>query len=253
MPPDPAFEALDRTTCRLVGVAEAREVTGESSARRLLHAGPPLAPAELPGPMRGAVLGALVFEGEAADVREAAHLLDTGEVELVPCHELGGVGAMAGVVSPSMPVVVVASSTGQTTFSPLNEGLGRALRFGTNDADTVERLRWLRRVVLPVLDRGIAGSPEVELTGLQAEALRRGDECHNRNVAATAALLVRLAPGMVRENEDRGEVAAVIEWGSQNPHFFLPFSMASAKAVAMAAHGFPGSPVVTAVAANGVV
>lgn len=250
---DPAIEALDRTTAGLVGIAEAREVTGITSPRLLLHAGPPLTRGdEVPGPIRGAVVAALLFEGEARDVREAQGILDAEEVELTPCHHVRGVGAMAGVVSPHMPVVVASSPDGVTSFSPMNEGLGRAMRFGTHDDQTVRRLRWMRSVLLPVLDRAVKAGAPIELTEIQAEALRRGDECHNRNVAATAALLLRLAPALVRSNKETADVADVLDWASSNPHFFLPFSMAAAKIVATSAHGVTGSPIVTAIAANGV-
>lgn len=249
---DPAIHALDTTTSELVGIAQAKEVTGVSTPRRLLHAGPPLALCDLPGPMRGAVLAALLFEGVAGDVDEAERSLDAGDLELIPCHHLGGVGAMAGVVSPSMAVVVTSGSSSTTTFSPVNEGLGRAMRFGTHDEPTIQRLRWLRDSLLPVLDRGVRSVSPIELTELQAEALRRGDECHNRNIAATAALLVRLAPGLIRSNSDAAASAEVLSWASANPHFFLPFSIAAAKAVASSAHGVAGSPIVTAIAANGV-
>jgi Protein of unknown function (DUF1116) len=249
---DPAIDALDRTTVDLVGIAEAREVTGESSPRRFLHAGPPMSLDQLSGPMRGAIVAALIFEGEARDVGEAEQIVDSGDVELMPCHQRNGVGAMAGVVSPHIPVVVVTTPNGDASFSPLNEGLGRAMRFGTNDEATIKRLEWMRLLLLPILDRAVRAGGTIELTGLQAEALRRGDECHNRNVAATAALLLRLAPELVRANTDAAAVAEVLTWASGNPHFFLPFSMAASKAVASSAHGFTGSPIVTAIAANGV-
>ena len=246
-----ALKALDTTTVALIGVRPAAEVVTFTSRTHLLHAGPPLRMEELPGPMRGAVLGALVFEGIAATLADSEKLVSSGSVSISTCHAAGGVGAMAGVVTPTMPVVVVEGSTGRRAFSPLNEGLGRALRFGSNADDVLARLSWIRDIAAPILDASIRVTPPIDLTELQAEGLRRGDECHNRNVATTCALVLRLAPAIARVAPS-GEVAAsVIEYAAANPHFFLPFSMAAAKAIGDAAANFAGSSIVTGISANG--
>jgi hypothetical protein len=249
---DPRLEsvnALDQTLVQLEGVRAAGEVIPAVSRRRYLHAGPPLALEELPGPMRGALLGALVFEGEAKDVDQAEALLASGAVEIEPCHDHGCVGAMAGIVSPRMPVVVAGAGS-RRAFSPLNEGLGRALRFGSNDRQTLERLEWLADACGPALDRAIRASEPIDLTEMVAEGLRRGDECHNRNVASTASLMGRLAPA-IAEAGPGAEAARVLAYGFGNRHFFLPFSIATGKLLADAAQGVEASPVVTAMCGNG--
>ncbi|QKW09683.1 DUF1116 domain-containing protein [Streptomyces sp. NA04227] len=233
-------------------VRRAGDVTDAVGPRRFLHAGPPLGQDDLVGPMRGAVLGALVLEGEAGDLREAAELLDSGEVTLAPCHSAGAVGAMAGVVSPRMPVVEVEGADGKTAFAPLNEGLGEALRFGASGPRVLDRLRWMGEVLAPVLDDALAAVDGIDVAAAQAEGLRRGDECHNRNVASTAALVARLAPAVVRVAPDTETAAAVLEFLSGNPHSFLSFSMAAGKVIGDAAHAAGGAPgLVTAVCANG--
>lgn len=254
-PSDPIGETLaafDQTTATLVGVVPAGEVSDAVGRRRYLHAGPSLALGDVPGPMRGAITGALVFEGEAESLEDAAELLDDGDLEVDTCNDAGAVGAMAGIVTPGMPVMLVESDTGSTAFSPLNEGLGRALRFGANGPEVLGRLRWLRDVVAPLLDRAVDHAGGVEITELQAEGLRRGDECHNRNVASTAALLARLAPHVIRSAPAREDAAAAMEWAASNPHFFLPVSMAAARVVATSAHDVPGSPIVTTICGNGI-
>jgi len=249
---DQALEALDRTTVRLAGVRPAGEVSAEVGPRRFLHSGPPIGLEEAPGPMRGAIIGGLVLEGEADSVEDAAAIVDAGEVELAPCHEAGAVGAMAGIVTPRMPVVVAESADGsRRAFAPLNEGLGKALRFGSYDEATLERLRWLAGTAGPVLDAAIGASEEIDLTELVAEGLRRGDECHNRNVATTATLVARLAPGAVR-TASRDDAAEVLAYAAGNRHFGLSFSISTAKVLADAAGHLPDSPIVTAMAGNGV-
>lgn len=244
-----SVDALDQTEVRLEGIRPAGEAIPWLAPRRYLHAGPPLALDELPGPMRGALLGALVFEGEAEELDEAAALLDSGAVEIEPCHDHGCVGAMAGIVSPRMPLVVVGSGE-RRAFSPVNEGLGKALRFGSNDPDTLGRLEWLADMCGPALDQAIRASEPIDLTEMVAEGLRRGDECHNRNVASTAALMGRLAPA-VAATQPGADAARVLAYGFGNRHFFLPFSIATGKLLADAAHGVEGSPVVTAMCGNG--
>lgn len=245
-----ALDALDSTGVTAIGVRPARQVTDAVGRRRYLHAGPPLGAAAMVGPLRGALIGALMLEGEARSPEEAAGILDRGDLELASCHDDGGVGALAGVVTPSIPVVIMETDVGTRAYSPLNEGLGHALRFGSYDPATLERLRWMSAVAGPVLDGAISAVGGLDMVELWAEGLRRGDECHNRNVASSAAVLARLAPTIVAA-ADRNEAVDVLGYMGANPHFFLALSIAAAKAVADVTHvaGDPG--VVTAMSSNG--
>ena len=245
-----AIAALDETRVKAVGVRPAGEVTGAVGARRYLHAGPPLGGSDIVGPLRGALIGALILEGEADSPEAAAGILARGELELASCHDNGGVGAMAGVVTPSIPVVVMETDCGSGAFSPLNEGLGRALRFGSYDSGTLERLRWMSAVAGPVLDAAIGAVDGLDMVELWAEGLRRGDECHNRNVASSAAVLARLAPA-ITAGADRQDAVDVLSYVAANPHFFLAFSIAAAKAVADVAHRTEEPGVVVAMSSNG--
>jgi len=245
-----ALAALDETRVTAIGVRPAAEVTGAVRARRYLHAGPPLDGSDIVGPLRGALIGALMLEGEADSPEAAAGILARGDLELASCHDNGGVGAMAGVVTPSIPVVVMETDRGSRAFSPLNEGLGRALRFGSYDAGTLDRLRWMSAVAGPVLDAALGAVEGLDMAELWAEGLRRGDECHNRNAASSAAVLARLAPAIVA-GADRRDAVDVLSYVSANPHFFLAFSIAAAKAVADVAQATGDPGVVVAMSSNG--
>jgi hypothetical protein len=243
------LEALDTTQAFLRGVRPAAAVTDAVSSRQYLHAGPPVDLQDLAAPMRGAVVAALLFEGEASTPEEAGAIIDAGDLSLRPCHEVAGVGAAAGVVSPGIPVVVAASSDGRTAFAPLHEGAGPSVRYGAFGPETLGNLRWLADELAPALDAAIAGSGPIELTALQAEGLRRGDECHNRSVASSAALALQLAPVIAAA---RGSSAsALLTALAANGQFFLSFSMAAAKVVGDAAHAIGCTGLVTAIAANG--
>lgn len=250
-----AFERFLAAQPVLVDIAPARDaIAAMAAGRRLvLHAGPPIAWRDMCGPMQGAILGAAVFEGWADSVDAARALVDRGAIELAPCHHHAAVGPMAGIICPSMPLVVVDNATaGNRAYSNLNEGLGKVLRFGANSPEVVERLRWQRDVLAPALRAALARTGPIELKPLMAQALAMGDEVHNRNAAATALLFKRLAPAFVGGKVDPDAAAAALAFIAGNDHFFLNLSMAACKAMLDAAHGVPGSSLVTVMARNGV-
>ncbi|MET8156939.1 DUF1116 domain-containing protein [Sphaerisporangium sp. NPDC005289] len=234
---------------RLVGVRPAREVL-DLPPRTFLHAGPPIEWERASGPMRGALIGAAVFEGLAADAEEAERLLVSGGVRLDPCHHHRTVGPMAGVVSPSMWMFeVVDEEHGGTAYCSLNEGLGKVLRYGAYGPEVVERLRWMGEVLGPVLAAALALTGPVDLRSLIAQALQMGDELHNRNRAATSLFARELAPSVV--DASPAHAASVLRFINGNDHFFLNAGMAAGKVSADAARGVPGSSLVVAMARNG--
>ncbi len=247
-------EALSRLLAAqplLLDVRPASEAMG-LVGRTLLHSGPPIAWDRMCGPVRGAIVGAILFEGWAASAEEAEALADSGGVEFEPCHHHAAVGPMAGVVSPSMPVVVVENAAaGTRAHATLNEGLGKVLRFGAYDASVLDRLRWFRDVLGPTLSAALQASGPIDLRSLTGQALQMGDEGHNRNIAATSLFVRMLAPWIVRTT-DTATAAGVLDFLRANDHFFLNLSMAACKSALDAAHGIPGSSVVTAMSRNGV-
>ncbi len=237
----------------LVGVARAAEVIPDLDDRTFLHAGPPIGWEDMTGPMRGAAIGAALFEGLAGTPDEAAARLAAGEVRFSPNHEHDSVAPMAGIVSPSMPVWVVENEAGgNRSFCPVNEGMGRVLRFGAYHPEHVDHLVWMRERMLPVL-RTVLEMREapIDLRSLIAQALQMGDESHNRHKAGSALFLREVAPALVAADHASGDVAAVAADLSGNEIGFLNPTMAAAKAVMDAAAGIPGSSVVTAMTRNG--
>lgn len=236
----------------LVNVEPAATAIAGLTGRMLLHSGPPIAWERMCGPMRGAIIGATLFEGWASSAEAAERLAESGGIAFDACHHHGAVGPMAGVVSPSMPVVVVENTAaGNRAFATLNEGLGKVLRFGAYDDSVLERLRWFRDALGPTLSRTLEATGPIDLKSITGQALQMGDEGHNRNVAATSLLVRSLAPTLVR-TADASDAAAALDFLRGNDHFFLNLSMAACKASLDAAHGFAGSTVVTAMSRNGV-
>ncbi|HEY7357792.1 MAG TPA: DUF1116 domain-containing protein [Ktedonobacterales bacterium] len=257
---EPRIEAANERAVRrmlaarpvLVDVRPASEVVPGMSRQTIFHAGPPITWERMCGPLRGAVIGALLYEELARTEQEALALIERGEIEFSPCHHHQAVGPMAGVISASMPVYVLEDQIhGNRAFSTLNEGLGKVLRYGANDQEVLERLRWMRDVLGPALSRAIRAAGGVDVKQHTAQALQMGDECHNRNRAASSILIRTLAPFLVETGQSARETASVLRFMGDNQHFYLNISMACCKAAADAAAGEPFSSLVTTMARNG--
>lgn len=244
---------IKRGQAVLVGMGIARDVIPGMHDRMILHAGPPIEWERMCGPTRGAVMGALIYEGLAQDETEAAKLAESGALEFSPCHHHHSVGPMAGVVSPSMPVWILENKTfGNRAYCTLNEGLGKVLRYGGMGPEVYARLKWMEKDLFPALDRALRTLPNgINIKSLIAQALHMGDECHNRNRAATSLFLRAIGPALARTNQDNEVLAKVIEFIDRNDHFFLNLSMPAGKAMLEAAEGVEGSTLVTVMARNG--
>jgi hypothetical protein len=236
----------------LVDVVPASEAIPELKDRMILHAGPPIGWDRMCGPMRGAVTGIAVFEGWAKDLDDAAQQAAAGAFAFHPNHHFGAVGPMTGMTTRSQPLLVVENKAfGNRTTCAINEGLGKVMRFGGNDAEVLTRLRWLRDTLGPALGRAIRASGGIALKPLIARGLTMGDEMHQRNVACSSLLLRQLAPLLARTAKDGGELADCLDFIGRNDQFFLNVAMAMGKALTDPARGIAGSSVVTAMCRNG--
>jgi len=246
-----AVERMMTARPLLKGVATARDVIPGMRDGLILHAGPPIEWERMSGPLRGAVVGALLFEGLAKDEADATALVESGGIEFEPCHHHQTVGPMAGVTSASMAVYVVENVThGNRAFSTLNEGYGKVLRYGAYAPEVLEKLRWMNDVMAPVLVEALAMRDELDLRALLAEALHMGDEGHNRNKAGSLLFLKLLSPYVARA-ADPAVASEVLNFLGDNALSVLNPVMAACKAMADAAHGVEGSTIVTAMARNG--
>ncbi len=236
---------------RLVGMGVASEVIPGMGERMILHAGPPITWERMCGPTRGAVMGAIVYEGWAETYDEAAAMAEAGDVAFDPCHHHHTVGPMAGIVSPSMPVFIVENETyGNTTYGTQNEGLGRVLRYGAYGDDVLEHLKWMETDLYPALKRALAKTGAIDLRSIIAQALHMGDEVHNRNRAATSLFIRQIAPALI-DTSTKAIAQKVLRFIDSNDHFFLNLSMAAIKAMLEPAEEVEGSTVVTVMARNG--
>src|SRR3954468_8681111 len=219
--------------------------------RLVLHAGPPIAWERMCGPLRGAVCGALVYEGWAPDLAAAERLAESGGVRFAPNHHYGAGGPMTGITTRSQPLLVVENRAhGNRALCTINEGLGKVMRFGGNDAEVLARLAWLREEFAPLLDAALRASGGVALAPLIARGLAMGDEMHQRNVACTSLLIRSLSPYLA-EKGSGGSLVKALQFIAGNDQFFLNVAMAMGKCITDPAHGVEGSTVVTTMSRNG--
>jgi hypothetical protein len=221
--------------------------------KTLLHAGPPIDWSGMSGPIRGAVIGASIFERWASNAKEAEALAASGQIRFAPCHDHSAVGPMGGITSANMPVLVVRNTEqGNFAYCNLNEGIGKVMRFGAYDDEVQTRLLWMRDVLAPVLSAALKRSEEgMNLTTLMAQAITMGDEFHQRNIAATALFTKLIAADIVGVSTDYQAQRDVLSFLARTDQFFLNAAMAYCKCVMDAGAKITAGTIVTALSRNG--
>ncbi|TVR74432.1 MAG: DUF1116 domain-containing protein [Spirochaetaceae bacterium] len=236
----------------LIGIGIAKDVVPGMHKKLIMHAGPPIKWKDMAGPLRGAVIGGLIYEGLAKTPAEAEKLAASGEITFDPCHHHNSVGPMAGVTTASMPVWIMENTTyGNRAYCTLNEGLGKVLRYGANSEEVIERLRWMEKELAPILKKALELHGPLDMKNLIAQVLQMGDEGHNRNRAGTSLLIRELAPYLVMLDEEKEKLAGVFRFMHENDHFFLNLTMPAAKCTVDAAAGIEGSSLIYTMARNG--
>ncbi len=247
-----AIEKVLQGKPTLLGIAKALDVIPGMRENLVLHAGPPVTWERMCGPMKGAVIGALIYEGKAKNADEAVALATSGAIDFEPCHHHSCVGPMAGIITSSMPVWILENATfGNRAYATLNEGLGKVLRYGAYSEEVIDRLRWMEHRLAPILNKALLLHGPVDMRSIIVQALQMGDECHNRNRAGTSLMIRELAPHLVMLSEKKEELAKVFSFMHANDHFFLNLSMPSAKCTMDAAANIKGSTLIVAMARNG--
>lgn len=244
---------IRRARPRLVDVRPAGEcIPALAEGPVLMHAGPPIEWSAMTGPMKGAVLGACLFEGWAKTADEA-EAFAAAKIRFVPCHDNSAVGPMGGITSAHMPVLVVKNAEqGNVAYCNLNEGIGKVMRFGAFEGEVQTRLAWMRDVLAPVLSAALKKKPDgIDLTALMAQAITMGDEFHQRNIAASALLMKALAADIAAGEASREDKEAVLRFLERTDQFFLNVAMAHCKCVMDAGHAVGAGSIVTAMTRNG--
>ena len=247
-----ALERMLSGTPVLVDVVPAHEVMEDLGDRMILHAGPPIEWERMCGPMRGAIAGIAVFEGWASDLAEAERMAGEGIFDFHPNHHFDAVGPMTGMTTRSQPVMVVENTAfGNKAYCAINEGLGKVMRFGGNDDEVIDRLRWLRDSFGPAFGGALRQLDGLPLKDIVARGLTMGDEMHQRNVGCSSLFLRALAPALAKTVADKDELAKALAFMGGNDQFFLNIAMVLGKAIMDPVSDIEGSSVVTAMSRNG--
>ncbi len=248
-----AVQKIKSAEARLIGVKKAFDVIPNMSKNTILHAGPPIEYHKMAGPMKGAIIGALIYEGLAKNEKEAIKLAESGEIEFDSAHHHDAVGPMAGIISASMPVHVLYNIIDKNySYCTINEGLGKVLRYGANSKDVINRLKWLEKTFQPVMNEALIISEGIDIKSIITQALHMGDECHNRNKASSALFLREIASHILSTTFSDIEKKEVLEFIKNNEHYFLNLSMPYCKLALDSARHIKYSTVVVAMSRNGV-
>lgn len=248
-------EALNRILAAqpvLVGMSTAGEAIPGMTPTTILHAGPPVTWERMCGPVRGAVMGGLIYEGLAKNLEEAEALAASGKITFSPCHHHSTVGPMAGVVTYSMPVWHMVNKTyGNDAYCTMNEGLGKVLRFGACDQEVFDRLHRMRNEYYPVLRQALERHGEIDMKVMIAQALQMGDEAHNRNKAGTSLFLREIVMDVMNTDFPMEQKLAALAFINNNDHTFLNLSMPVCKCTMDPIFDIPYSTVVATMCRNG--
>jgi hypothetical protein len=245
-----AIERVLKSRPLLVDIKPAIEVLPNMKKNSIFHAGPPIEWNRMCGPMKGAVVATMIFEELARDWNEAVKLIQQGDIEFSPNHEHDAVGPMAGVISPSLPVLIIKNEKyGNTCFGRIVE---QKIQFGAFDKYAINsELKFWSETLAPALGKAVRRTKGIDLKSIMARALHMGDELHNRPVAGTALFASIVLPYLI-EVLDKEELVKVTKYFLMNEIFFLCMSMAACKTMMKAAHDIEYSTLVTVMARNGV-
>ena len=236
----------------LVDVVPAGDIVPDLHDQMILHAGPPIEWCRMCGPMQGAIAGIAVFEGWAKDLKQASTAAAAGHFSFDANHHHDAVGPMTGMTTASQPVLVVENQkTGNQSYCTINEGLGKVMRFGGNDAEVLNRLAWIRDTLGPALGSALRDLGGIQLKPLIARGLSMGDEMHQRNVACSGLFLRAVAAAITKTNSDTRKISEVLDFISANDQFHLNIAMAMGKAIMDPVSHIEGSSIVTAMSRNG--
>ncbi len=247
-----ALEIINNAEPELIDIKYAHQVLPGMEKNMIGHAGPPIAWEDMCGPLQGAVLGAVLYEGLAENLKEAEQLVLEGKIRFVSNHSMGAVGPMTGMITYSMPLYEVRNkSYGNIAYTTFNEGLGKVMRFGSNGPEVLERLRWFEKVLAPAMKKALALSGPVSLKVIISKALAMGDEMHQRNIAASSLFVRTIMPFLVEAVAEKEDLKRIVQFITGNEQLFLNLAMAAGKSTMDPVKNIEHCSIVTAMSRNG--
>ncbi|HCS38923.1 MAG TPA: hypothetical protein DIW44_04980 [Anaerolineaceae bacterium] len=233
-------------------MAKAIDVIPGMKDNMLLHAGPPVTWERMSGPMKGAMIGALLFQDKAKTADEAEKMLASGKIEFSPCNDHMSSGPMAGVIAPNQLVYVVENKThGITCYGNMNEGRGKVLRMGAYSQDVLDKLKWMESILGPTIKVALEAMGGIDIRAIISKSMHMGDDGHNREDAASVLFTTQLAPWIAKTAKNTDTAFEVIKFLGENALSILNPIMAACKSMTAAGENVEGSTIVTVMARNG--
>lgn len=234
-----------------IDVQPAGKVVSGLKDNVLLHAGPPLRPENVVPPLRTSLCGAAIHEGLATSDDEAWKMIEAGDIVIEPAQDHACTCGAAMATGASTPVIVVEDRTsGQRGFSALHPGhAAKTLRWGCYDEEVERQLCWFRDVYGPAIGEAVRHMNGINARSVIARTAGMGDENHNRQMAASFAMICEMVPALL----DLGipERDQVVRDLVANDRFFLHVLMAGAISVIESAKAVPLSTLLVAFGGNG--
>lgn len=172
------------------GLVQLKDIIKNPDKKLILHAGPPFASFDvIPSAVKNSILIAIQYEGWATDKESAEALLTEGRVSLAPAQDYDAVVPLAGVITPSMYLLVIADkhNTAHKKYAVLNEGMSLCTRVGVYDEEIIEHLKWLNRDLGSWLATNF--KEDLLLAPILQQSLLNNDDGHGRTMAASALLV----------------------------------------------------------------
>ena len=236
-----------------VAIRPAREVVPGMDQKIVLHSGPDCTFEELSSIHRKGVVGAALHEKWAVSREDAEDKFRRNEIKLGACNDHATVGAGAGILSPSMPVLICRDMhNGNEGYCLPFEGRSGLGVWGVYNDDVEATLQVIEKQFAPAVNQVLTEQGGIPVKGIIARSLQMNDDIHTRQTAAGLILLSEIAPKLMHSDLDREAITMCIEMFSSSERWFHPLGMASAMSTIRGLKGTEYSTVVTAICNGGV-
>lgn len=200
---------------------------------------------------RRGMVNACLFEGWAKDHAEAEAMLASGEVHLEAAMDYATVGSGTGIVTASVPLLVVEDkTTGISAGVFPGEGRfgGGFCGWGVYSPEIAANLAYMRDSMFPPLAAVLKDTGGFPLKDLFAEAIRMGDELHSCQKAIDCLFTRAIIPYTLK----CPNAAELLDYFATTARFTHNFGQAASRAalLGVAAAGIKGA--LVAAGGNGV-
>lgn len=242
-----AFDKVAACEPQWTGLCQVKNIL-ENTGKVLLHAGPPFKDVEhIPKPVMNSLCISAIYEGWAAERSEARDLIMSGAITIAAAQDHDIVVPLAGVVSPSMQLMVVSDARNPQArkYSVFNEGMVHCTRLGVMNPQLPQHLTWLNTEFADWVGKRLQNP--MPLLPLIEAALAQGDDCHGRTMVGSALIADELrqqSKDLIPENIDA--------FLNESLAFALNVWMAACSLMMAAAEGVAGSSLITRAGGNGI-